>query len=1177
MAEDNFDFSVHDGNVTFSTERIEFVFADNNERSGSFDIFCEAETPILGICQSNNPRMKVVNPQFRGNETTIEFVFDPTGMEPSDVSKGEFILLTDKGEYTLPFICVRENEYINSTLGHIKNLFHFANLARSNWNEAVNVFYSNDFASIFSGSDSKYKTLYRGLSENVLNEQNIDEFLVAIKKKDRITYSLDTDEIKVSDPKSELTKTLILKKNSWGYINIGIKSEGSFVFVPCTQYKGDDFEDNELEIEFKIIPEFLKRGRNYGKIIINTPGEELCVNIIADKGYTDISKHENHEFNVILDKLLRLYLEFSFDRMSQDEWCKKSYKMAEEINGTSEHNILAALFKAQIFIISKKDKEAARIMNGIDEVIENEKISSETYGYYLYITSLLSKEADVVARSLRKIRKFYAKDPGNTVYSWLILYLTEEFYQRSEKKYEFLVEQFRLGNNSPLLYIETLSILNENPSLLLKLEDYEEAVLRFGLKNKAISADLGERIQFFVSRQKEFKQIWFDILKYQYAYMPSKELLNTIVTYLCRGNKVGKEYFDWYSLGVRNELRITRLYEFFMDSLPLEYDKDLPQMVMMYFAYQNDLDYKKKAFLYHNVLTRKAKYPEIALSYRETLEAFADEQIKEKHINEDLLYIYAKVMNPDFVTEDNANECVTLQFMRRVKVPEGVRRVILIHEKIIGEQRFNPDDGLVYCPIYSNDFCLFYEDINGNRRVIPQENISEAILNNPMLLEKIAHLVKDKIGLIMCKVESSYSYGYVTEDNVFDYERLLHSEAITYTYKKTIVKSLLKYYFDNDYYSELEDLLKSVKPEIFEGEEKGVFLQILIARGMYDTAFSILEQFGPEHAEIKSILRLVSRLLERTDFEENEKLISYAQYVYREGKYDGNILAYLEQYFRGNTKELKNLCKDCEAFGLDTYILIENIIVQLLFTNVYCADKIKYLDEFVLMQGSQTLEKAFLAQSAYDYFVKDIVTDDYVFDRIERLLTDKEDINRISRLALLKFYSLSEKDTWNKELIIKLVSEELDKKVCFPFFMTFQSIVKNLQSYSDYSFVEYKGNPKGHVVIHYCVEHDDGVATEYKKEEMNHLYGGLFVKSFILFCGDTVQYYITEENQNMEQLTQSSVLTRSESESESLPWRFSALNDCIIAKQMDDYVTVENDLIAYMEKDFLTRELFKMI
>ena len=125
MADENYDFSVHEGTVSFSTDRIEFVFVSEEEREGSFEVFCQSDTPMLGVCFSNNPRMKVKNPQFKGFEAEIGFVFDSTGMEPKDVAKGEFILLTNKGEYSLSFACVREADYINSTLGHIKNLFHY--------------------------------------------------------------------------------------------------------------------------------------------------------------------------------------------------------------------------------------------------------------------------------------------------------------------------------------------------------------------------------------------------------------------------------------------------------------------------------------------------------------------------------------------------------------------------------------------------------------------------------------------------------------------------------------------------------------------------------------------------------------------------------------------------------------------------------------------------------------------------------------------------------------------------------------------------------------------------------------------------------------------------------------------------------------------------------------------
>ena len=67
---------------------------------------------------------------------------------------------------------------IESSVGSIKNLFHFANLAKSNWAEAVNLFYSPEFESIFSGSDAQYADDYYGLSACNGSEQNMEEFQV---------------------------------------------------------------------------------------------------------------------------------------------------------------------------------------------------------------------------------------------------------------------------------------------------------------------------------------------------------------------------------------------------------------------------------------------------------------------------------------------------------------------------------------------------------------------------------------------------------------------------------------------------------------------------------------------------------------------------------------------------------------------------------------------------------------------------------------------------------------------------------------------------------------------------------------------------------------------------------------------------------------------------------------
>lgn len=134
--------------------------------------------------------------------------------------------------------------------------------------------------------------------------------------------------------------------------------------------------------------------------------------------------------------------------------------------------------------------------------------------------------------------------------------------------------------------------------------------------------------------------------------------------------------------------------------------------------------------------------------------------------------------------------------------------------------------------------------------------------------------------------------------------------------------------------------------------------------------------------------------------------------------------------------------------------------------------------------------------------------------------------------------------------------------------------MKEALPFTDRTFVEYKGEPGSKVVIHYAIERENGGETEYRKEEMRNLYGGIFVKSFILFTGESVQYYITEQNGNREQLTQSSTVQRSESDKVTSAWRFALLNEAVNCKEQKDYEKAGKALAEYRKKDFMIREIF---
>ena len=122
-----------------------------------------------------------------GNKIAVPYEFDSSGMNQGDVLKGNFMIVSSFGEYILPFAVSISHEVIESSIGSIRNLFHFTNLAKSDWDEAVRVFYSSGFIDIMTGTDASYRNLYMGLTSGGNKNHNLEEFLIGINKKKIIT------------------------------------------------------------------------------------------------------------------------------------------------------------------------------------------------------------------------------------------------------------------------------------------------------------------------------------------------------------------------------------------------------------------------------------------------------------------------------------------------------------------------------------------------------------------------------------------------------------------------------------------------------------------------------------------------------------------------------------------------------------------------------------------------------------------------------------------------------------------------------------------------------------------------------------------------------------------------------------------------------------------------------
>lgn len=175
--------------LEFSCQEIVLSVEPGELIEDSFTIHA-ADKYAEGKIYSSDTRMRTYETEFRGEETQIPYYFDGTTAEAGGSVRGEFVIISNRGEYTIPYKVSIVKPQLQSSMGVIKNLFHFTNLAQTNWEEAVALFYSKNFVSIIQRSDKNAHMAYTGQSRFEGNEQNVEEFLIEVSKKPQLSTAL---------------------------------------------------------------------------------------------------------------------------------------------------------------------------------------------------------------------------------------------------------------------------------------------------------------------------------------------------------------------------------------------------------------------------------------------------------------------------------------------------------------------------------------------------------------------------------------------------------------------------------------------------------------------------------------------------------------------------------------------------------------------------------------------------------------------------------------------------------------------------------------------------------------------------------------------------------------------------------------------------------------------------
>lgn len=292
--------------IHLSEKEINISVETGKAYEGSFIITNSSHRCMKGVLYSSSKLFDIKNSSFCGEENIINYQFRAEYISEEEKIQGEINIVSDCGELVLPFEVQIEAPYCTTSMGKIKDMFHFANLAKVDWSEAKKVFKSDDFKRLLLYREDKYNVLYQNLRKSSSTSQALEEFLIAIRKKSRIHLKIDKVILEYQVSTESFMDKLVLTKDHWGYAEIKVSTDVPFIRLEQKFVWADSFIGSTYQISFVVDPKHMRKGNNFGRLFIKTVYQTITVDILCKCNQNIVARDEKRlqrkQFEINLTK-----------------------------------------------------------------------------------------------------------------------------------------------------------------------------------------------------------------------------------------------------------------------------------------------------------------------------------------------------------------------------------------------------------------------------------------------------------------------------------------------------------------------------------------------------------------------------------------------------------------------------------------------------------------------------------------------------------------------------------------------------------------------------------------------------------------------------------------------------------------------------------------------------------
>lgn len=1162
--------------LAFSEETIDLSVIEGRSEAGSFVIESTNQIKICGIVYSTNPRMECLNPHFEGEKVRIRYQFNSKGLTEGDACEGKFVIVCNQIEYSLSFCARITRLYAEASTGAVKSLDDFTRLAASNWDEAYHLFYNRNFLNTIPYDNVYERLTYEGFACARPSGQNMEEFLIGVNKKQPVSISVDKSEEIFMASKEPQSGCFTITKDNWGYTEIRLRTDCEFIKLSKPVLTLDDFIGKTYLYEYIIDASAMHAGRNFGRIYIDGVYQSFTIDITAgvrddDGSISDIAVTK--DIKECMVGIMELYTSFRLKRIVTGVWANETISILNHLHALMPDEHMYELMKAQAFIINRQRQEAKWILDDFKHSNPDKK--APIWGYYLYLMTLLEREPSYVDNMTHEVELIFYENPDSVLLFWVLLFLRDQYFDDSAGKLKDIKYWVLRGCSSPYLYIEAYYLISQDPYLIKELSVFELRILSWAVKEKALTKELAGAIFEAVDLAGGFDNRVYELLTAAYEICPEAEYVGIICSYLIKGHKNDTCFHKWFELGIENKLRLTGLYEAYLITMDDRQISPVPKIIQMYFSFDNKLPYRKLAVLYNNIIAAKETEPEVYHKYRKAMGRFAMDQAQLRHIDDNLAVLYEDMLELGFINEELSAAFSDIIYTHKLIVfDKRIVRAIIYQNEMKEPQIVPVTDQCAYFELFSNDYVILFEDSRGYRYVKSISYRLQRLMDAEKYLDRCISLSPDRPQYIVSHFKNVRDYSDFTKGDLKLFKPVFYSESFSDSYKAVMGYRILKYCQLHDYEDYVRPFLQSIDFDILQKDARKYLIDMLVSNRLYEKAYDMAMEYGIDMLAAASQVVLCENAL-KVQHVDDDFMVQLAISAFKTGKYSDLVLKYLCENYTGPTDELINLWHAADKFSISSMKLDERILEQGIYTQIEPEKISDIFLEYYKRAGNDKLILAYISLVAHGYLHSGRCKADFIFDIIEKRFIGNRTLNDACQLALLKHFA-EKTDITQAELEIEdtLLKYYIYNNMYFDFFARLDYRLLEKYFIYDKAFLQYESTPGAHVVLHYSRDED---GEEFNSEDMVEMYDGIYVKTFVIFFGELIRYYITEEHDNSIEVKESNRLTCNNIPGDNDHSRYDLINEMIISDTLSDETTLKSNIDEYKRLDAATKRLFKLI